>query len=58
MGGVSVTLSGVSDATFAQVSTTTDASGKYKFENLKPGVYTLRFGDIADFRFADRNAGN
>jgi protocatechuate 3,4-dioxygenase beta subunit len=58
LSGVSVTLSGVSDATFASVTTTTNVSGQYKFENLKPGVYTLRFGDIADYRFADRKAGN
>ena len=42
----SVTLSGVSDATFAQVSTTTDASGHYKFDNLKPGTYNIVFGQV------------
>ncbi|MFZ1458141.1 MAG: SdrD B-like domain-containing protein, partial [Saprospiraceae bacterium] len=36
----------VSDATFAQVSTTTDASGKYKFDNLKPGTYNIVFGQV------------
>src|SRR5262249_9178578 len=39
--GAQVTLSGTADGSSVNVIATTDASGFYQFDNLKPGTYTL-----------------
>lgn len=57
MANVTVTLSGVSNASFMPQQSISNTSGLYKFENLKPGTYKLSFGSVADFRFTNQKAG-
>ncbi|MBK6977566.1 MAG: hypothetical protein IPH28_11110 [Cytophagaceae bacterium] len=39
------------------LTTTTDATGKYEFTNVKPGTYTVTFTKPADYTTTDPNQG-
>ncbi|MBL0325627.1 MAG: carboxypeptidase regulatory-like domain-containing protein [Cytophagaceae bacterium] len=56
--GVTVKLNG-SDGQGNPVTltTTTDATGKYEFTNVKPGTYTVTFTKPADYTTTDPNQG-
>lgn len=59
MADVTVTLTGTSGSGVAvQTTTLSGADGRYTFDNLEPGVYTITFALPGGFEFTVRDAGN
>ncbi|MEN9609787.1 MAG: hypothetical protein RLZZ628_601, partial [Bacteroidota bacterium] len=57
--GVRVTLTGTTgNGTSITLTTTTDANGKYLFENLFPGTYTVKFELPTGFGFTYKDQGS
>lgn len=56
LGGVQVQLYD-SDGNVTQTSTT-NAQGKYLFENVQPGTYYLKFTVLSGYQFTTRDAGS
>ena len=56
--GVPVSLTGTTgDGTPVTLTTTTDATGNYIFDNLEPGTYTVKFGDKVGYENVEPNQG-
>ncbi|MEO0040881.1 MAG: hypothetical protein RL329_329, partial [Bacteroidota bacterium] len=57
--GVTVTLTGTTgNGTPVTLTATTDANGKYLFENLFPGTYTVKFDLPTGFGFTYKDQGS
>ncbi|WP_298816691.1 SdrD B-like domain-containing protein, partial [uncultured Chloroflexus sp.] len=58
--GVTVTLSGTTGAgVTVNQTTTTDANGFYRFDNLAPGTYQIRFSDLpSGLTFSPADSGS
>ncbi|GEM_PF-648534 len=48
--GVTLTLTGSDDIGFVQLTALTDSSGAYRFQNLRPGSYTISESQPAQFK--------